>query len=296
MSRTKKTAGVSAEKVAVARGDGVTEPSSDEIIARARAEAYSDKDPARAFAHFRSIAEGVSTEGIAVFTGRPMVMLANVNAALVALAPALPRAVEQLRAPRLREVFEIPSLVLGLEFASQRVPATKMSAGEIAALFDEMSPLRAVTLDYLTVASNPLVQLVPETRVRTIREGAGKLDGAQDAVAIPGVFHEFATALEGKHPFTAAQLARLGELGAALLQQLKPGGATKGTSARPPEAVLRDQFGALVVERYDYLLVLAALALGKARADALLPALRSATHTATAVVADTPADPTKPTG
>lgn len=295
MSKTKKPAEVNAVKVAVTQGDGATEPSSDQIIERARTAAFSDKDPARAFAHFRPIAEAISTEGLAVFTGRPLVMLANVNAALVALAPTLPRAVEQLRAPRLREVFELPSLVLGLEFASQRVPAAKMSAGEIAALYDEMAPLRAVTLDYLTVASNPLVKLVPETRVRSIREGAGKLDGAQDAVAIPGVFREFATALEGKHPFTAAQLARLGELGGALLHQIKPGGATKGSSARPPEAVLRDQFGALVAERYDYLLVLAALALGKARADALLPALRSATNAAT-TAAETPADPAKPTG
>ena len=133
MSRTKKTAGVSAEKVAVARGDGVTEPSSDEIIARARAEAYSDKDPARAFAHFRSIAEGVSTEGIAVFTGRPMVMLANVNAALVALAPALPRAVaNSWKTPGIATASCAPSSLP----APSRIVRTRVSGTSCTSGFD----------------------------------------------------------------------------------------------------------------------------------------------------------------
>ncbi|HSN98950.1 MAG TPA: hypothetical protein VLS89_11715, partial [Candidatus Nanopelagicales bacterium] len=45
---------------------------------------------------------------------------------------------------------------------------------------------------------------------------------------------------------------------------------------RSAESILRDQLAALVTARYDRLQVLAAVAVGKRRADELLPALRTA--------------------
>lgn len=301
MVEKKKTKAAKAKGRSVAKAPinkkRAEELTSEELIAKARAEAFTTKDPAEALEHFRSEAAAVSADGVTVFTGRPLVMLANVNEALRVLAPVLVKAVDQLKRPRLREVFELPALVLALEFSSHRVPSAKLSAGEIAKLYDEMSPLREVTLKYLEVVSSKVVNLVPEARVRAIREGSGKLDATQDAVAIPGVFTEFDDALRGKHPFTDEQLAKLGELGALLLQNIKPGGATKAPAERPPEAVLRDQFGALVAEWYDHLLVLAGLALGKARADELLPALRSARREKSAPAQPVaPIDPVAPTG
>ena len=60
---------------------------------------------------------------------------------------------------------------------------------------------------------------------------------------------------------------------------------------RTPESILRDQLASLVVARYDQLQVLATVALGKRKADELLPALRSAVSLGAAGTADAPEAP-----
>ena len=262
------------------------------ILAEARAKAHAALDPAAAFAHFRPLAEAVAADGLAPFTGVPLVMLNNVQAALAVIEPSLPGAVRLLRGARVAEVLELPSLVMGLEFAARRVPSAALSAGDIERMLDEGSPWRALTLDFLEVLANPLVGIVPQARVQAIREGSSRLDRAQDFVSIAGLFAEYAPALAGKSPIPAEGVARMGELGASLLQVMKPRGARKAPAGRAPEAVLRDQFAALVEARYDHLRVLATVALGAARAGELLPALRSAaTTTAGEKAAPTPDAP-----
>lgn len=259
------------------------------LIAEARAMAFTETRPERAFAHFKPLAEAVDPEGLAVFTGQPLVMRANVQNALAALEPHLPAAVARLSDPHLREVFELPALVAALGFAVGRVPAAKLSAGEIERLLAEASPWRALTLKYLEVVSDPLLNLVPQERVATIRAGNGSLDRAQDCVAIPGVFAEFADALAGKHPFTPEQLERLATIGAVLVEQMRPRNAPAAPTKRAPEAVLRDQLAALVEDRYDHLQVLATAALGRRRADALVPALRASVATGGGGAVEAPA-------
>lgn len=247
-----------------------------EIIAAAKDAAFKDETPATAFAHFRSLAEKVPTANLAVFTGQPLLMRANIRAALQALEPHLEKAVNALRTPALQEIFELPSLVMGLEFALGRVPVAKLSTGEIERLLSEGAPWRELMLSYLEIASHPLIGLLPRERVAAVRAGRGKLDQAQDFVALPGLFAEFAPAIANKHPFPADKIDLLATLGGALVQNVKPGNTPTTITKRTIESILRDQFAHLVVERYDQLLVMAALALGKRNADELLPALRTA--------------------
>ncbi|WP_437616217.1 hypothetical protein WMF20_20845 [Sorangium sp. So ce834] len=246
------------------------------LIAEARADAFTDEAPERAFAHFRPLAERVPAADLPVFTGQPLLMRANVRAALDALEPHLPAAVSALREPRLKEVFELPALVMALDFSAARVPVATLSAGEIDRMLAEGAPWRELMLTYLEVASHPLLGLLPRERVAAVRAGAGKLDKARDFVALPGLFAEFAGALAGKHPFPADKLDLLATLGGALVQQVRPGNALAAVPKRTGESILRDQLAALVAERYDHLQVLAAVALGKRKADELLPALRAA--------------------
>jgi hypothetical protein len=250
------------------------------LIAMARAKAFSDVQPDRAFAHFRPLAEKVSTAALAVFNGQPLVMRANVLNALDAVEPHLPAALAKLAGAPLQEVFELPALVMALEYANGRVPVATLSAGDIEKMLAEGSPWRGLALKYLEVVSDPLLDLVPQGRVRAIRAGNGKLDKAQDFIAIHGLFAEYTDALASRHPFPADKLDRLASLGAALLQSLKPGNAPTAATKRSPESVLRDQFAALVADRYDQLQVLASVALGHRRATELLPALRSTVTTA----------------
>ena len=253
----------------------VSTPTPEELIAGAKTAAFESDDPAKAFEHFRALAEAVSTDELPVFTGQPLVMLANIKRALEAIEHHLPAAVARLRDARLQGIFELPALTLGLSLAANRVPGSKLSSGEIESLFGEVSNTRLLTLDYLEVVSNPQLGLVPAERVRTIREGTGKIDKAEDFVAIASLFREFAGPLTGKHPFSPEMLTRMGEVGAALLGQLKPGAAAVAAPKRTPESLLRDQFAQLVADRYDDLEVLTAVAVGRRKANDLLPNLRS---------------------
>jgi hypothetical protein len=268
----------------------VREGGTNAIIAAARAAAFTDESPAAAFHHFRSLAEAVPGEAVSVFTGQPLLMRANIKTALEAIEPHLGLAVERLREPGLKEVFELPALVMALDFASGRVPVARLSAGEIDRMLAEGAPWRELMLTYLEVVSHPLIGLLPRERVAAVRAGTGKLDKAQDFVALAGLFAEFAAPLAGKHPFAEAEMERLATLGGALVQQLQPGGAPTKTPKRSPEAILRDRFGWLVVERYDQLQVLATVALGKRQADDLLPALR-ASGPAVSPATPAPAEP-----
>lgn len=270
---TKKTKAAGMGTTDGARIDVTVNTDAAAAIARARAAAYVGTSPEAAFAHFRPLAEGVSPADAPPFRGVPMVMHAVVQQAIAAAEPGFAAAVGELRDPRIEEALELPPLVLALQYASGRVPGAKLSEGEIARLLAEQAPVRAAALDYLEVAAGPAVRLVPAARVAAIRAGKGTLDMAQDFVAIPGLFREFEEALRGKHPFGAAQLARLGEVGEVLLQQVRPASAPREASARGPEATLRDQFGALVTRRYERLLLLADAGLGRARAREVMPAL-----------------------
>ncbi len=81
-------------------------------------------------------------------------------------------------------------------------------------------------------------------------------------------------------------------------RDLVPGNAPAPIAKRTPESILRDQFAALVEDRYDHLQVIATVALGKRGADALLPALRTfvpaSSATTSEAVVDSTNTPVKP--
>jgi hypothetical protein len=290
MSKSKqKPARKSTKAKTPSKRSAIKEPPS---IAKARAAAFTDEHPEKAFRHFKPLAEKVPLAGLPIFTGQPLLMRANVLHALEVVTPHLPMAVAKLRSAPLREIFELPSLTLALDFAVTRVPVAKLSPGEIDAKLNEGGPWRELMLSYLEVVSHPFIGLLPRERVQAVRAGSGKLDKARDFVALAGLFHEFSDALCDKHPFPSDKLELLGTLGATLLQQVRPGRAASEAPKRAAEALLRDRFAALVEERYDALQVLAAVALGRRRADTLLPALRSGSAIGGAVREELPEEPT----
>lgn len=83
--------------------------------------------------------------------------------------------------------------------------------------------MRVLTLQFLEISAQ--LKLVPKAPVAKIRAGTGPLDGAQDGIAIAGMFHDYRAALEGKHPFSSEYLAAMAEHANWLVRQLKPTGA-----------------------------------------------------------------------
>jgi len=265
----------------------------DARLEAAQKRAFQSTDPAAAFAHFRAEAEAVTREGLAVFTADPALVLQNVKTAVSVLSPRLPEVALHLVDPPYATVLELPALALALLHAANRVPARKLSEGEIQEAQREVAPLRALTLTYLEVASDPLLGLLPTERVRKVRAGSGPLDLAGDAVVISELFEEYGESLHGKHPFRPEHLTRMAELGATLLQSLKPARAPSTPAERQPAAVLRDQFAALLVTRYDALRLCASAVFGPTQAAVVIPALRASSGQAPS--APTPAgDPAKP--
>jgi len=268
------------------------------IVATARAEAFQTLDQAAAFAYFRPLVAQI--ESPPPTAARYHLVRTNVFNAVAQVEPHLELAASRLVGAPIREVLELPSLALALTYAASRVSAPQMSAGEIAEALAALRPLREVTLAYLEVVSHPLVKLVPAERVRVIRAGTGPADQAQDGVSICGVFDEYAGVLEGKHPFTPAQLASLNDLGGSLVMQLRAKGAlpTPPPTATPADeaALLRDRLEALLTERYEQLRLLATVALGPKAAALAIPPLRSGDATSAPTPTPTPTEGDAPKG
>lgn len=273
----KKTAAAKPKSAPKSKPTPAQDPvsSAEAVIAAAQKQAFKDDHPARAFAHFQPLAAQVPTEGLVVFNGDPILMHANVKKALGVLQPHLPKAIARLHTPNLHEMFELPSLVMAVDYATTRVPTAKLSAGDIERMLAEGAPWREMMILYLRAASHPFLNIVPSERVNAIISGKGSLDKAKDFVALAGLFAEFEGQLKGKHPFPPEKLDLLSTLGGALVLSMRSGQTPKEVPKRSPEAILRDQMASLVVDRYDDLQVIAGVALGKRRADELLPALRS---------------------
>ncbi len=86
--------------------------------------------------------------------------------------------------------------------------------------------------------------------VAKIRAGSGKLDMAQDGVALADLYTRFAGDLAGRHPFTTAEITELREAGEWLVDNLTPAGARKPKS-KPTEAEeLRDRVWTMLVARH----------------------------------------------
>ena len=94
--------------------------------------------------------------------------------------------------------------------------------------------------------------VLPAAQVNKIRRGKGAIDRAKDCVDLAALFTENAEAIRGKSPVTAAEVKRAGEVGAALLNVLKPKGSPRDTKSKElREAVEdRDRLGTLLAQRY----------------------------------------------
>ena len=123
------------------------------------------------------------------------------------------------------------------------------------------------------------------------------LDLAGDAVVISDLFAEYGESLAGKHPFRPEQLTRMAKLGASLLQSLKPGRAPATAAVRESAAVLRDQFAALLADRYEELRLCASVVFRPSQAAVVIPALRASSGQAASAptAEETPAKPDMPT-
>lgn len=203
------------------------------------------------FEHFEPLARAVPEEGLEPFRLNIDVVRVNVLRGVEAIRPHEATIRRKLPECPVHEILEVHEVALGLLVAANKV-IPQASDGEIEARLSALRPLREAGLRQLEVFS--LLGKLDKKVPAKIRKGKGALDAAQDAVAIAAAFHDHQKAFGGEHPFSAAVLDKLSEDGTWLVKALKPKNAAKGAPAgRDPAAILRDQFGALLVSRYEEL-------------------------------------------
>ena len=107
--------------------------------------------------------------------------------------------------------------------------ALPVKRAEIDSKLGELLRLREAMLLQAEVFA--LVGIVPESLVAQIRSGTGMFDAAQDGVALADLYGAYRGQIAGKHPFSDAQIARVAELGHALMKVITPEGARASVSS-----------------------------------------------------------------
>lgn len=123
---------------------------------------------------------------------------------------------------------------------------------EIDSKLSELLRLREALL--LQAEVFVLLGILPESLVAQIRSGTGMFDAAQDGVALADLYGAYRGQIAGKHPFSDAQIARVAELGHALMKVITPEGARASVSSAAVKAMdERDRIYSLLLLRHGEL-------------------------------------------
>lgn len=197
---------------------------------------------------------------------------------IIGLKSLLAREAEAKKLPdtNLERVKQLPSQCLAVAFAAGRV--NDRPSGELRPKLARAAVLRRSLLraaDSLADAG-----LFRAKDVAAIHANTGKIDMANDCVALAALFTKNAAAIKGKTAITAAEVKEAGALGRDLLAVLKPSTAKRTRSAEAAsEANARDRLWTLVTQGYDQLWRACAYLYGRDAIDTHVPALQA--HVAT---------------
>jgi hypothetical protein len=227
--------------------------------------------------HFLPLARAIAAADIIPLRADVHVAYHNAKTGTDAVLAHADRIVRELPAVKLAELREIPQLAQGVIFAALLVEGSAPESS-IAADLATASPLRQVLL----VAAEALAasDYLPRARVKAIRAGRGKLDVANDCVALAALLREHAAAIAGKTAVTPEQIDQADVVGSRLQTRLKTRGVPRGQVA-PPEVQARtearDRLWTLLHHRWDTLWRAGAYLLGR-DVDEHVPSLYAREH------------------
>lgn len=204
--------------------------------------------------HFLPIAMKLADAEVQSCRADVPVALANIKLGVKAMcgdAASIARIEEHLPKIPINHLLDLPDVGRGLYFISGKVVSRVASAGEIARALNEISGPREQMLSQAEILAQRGV--FDKDRVAKIRANSGKLDQAKDGVDLVELYAEKAASLKGLHPFTQAELDKLGERSEWLLENLTPDGARKEARKRSAVENERDRFWTLVLQRHPLL-------------------------------------------
>jgi hypothetical protein len=181
-----------------------------------------------------------------------------------------------------------------LLFSALQVNRDAGSPGTIEALLGKAHPIRRKLLK----GAEALVEsgVIPDADLVPIRPGRGKVDTANDCVALAAVFRKHEKQITGKTAITAADIAEADEVGSKLQTLLKPKGTPADNRLEPALATAvetRNRFWTVVEQRHEQMWRIGAWLWGHA-VDEHVPPLQSRTLGPRAAAEPDPASPATP--
>lgn len=205
-------------------------------------------DRADAFAHFAALVASVPDEAIDPWHYDAELVRANAARALGALEPHLTGFEKKLAHVDFDEVRELATLAGALAFVDSRV-VPQASPQEIKKVQQRQRPKRKLALLQLEILRELELLAAPE-QARAGESGRGPIYEARDGVAATAVFEQEASAIAGKHPFSADWLKELRDDSNWLLAQLRPKGAKTDAPEMSDDARARGQLWTELVRRH----------------------------------------------
>ena len=222
-------------------------------------------------------AQKLPADKLSEYRADPQLAYQNVKRGVSNVLAELTRIKHELPLADIEAVRTLPQVTQGLIFSALQVNRDVGSPGTIEGLLDRAHPVRRKLLK----SAEALVESkeIPEADLAPIRPGRGKVDTANDCVALAALFRKHAKKIAGKTAITAADIAEADEVGSKLQTLLR----TKGTPAdnRPAPALAtavetRNRFWTLVDQRHELMWRIGAWLWGHA-VDEHVPPLQSRT-------------------
>jgi hypothetical protein len=220
-------------------------------------------------------AQKLPADKLSEYRADPQLAYQNVKRGVSNVLAELARIEHELPLADVEAVRTLPQVTQGLLFSALQVNRDVGSPGTIEGLLDRAHPVRRKLLK----SAEALVESkeIPEADLAPIRPGRGKVDTANDCVALAALFRKHAKKVAGKTAITLADIAEADEVGSKLQTLLR----TKGTPAdnRPAPALAtavetRNRFWTLVDQRHEHMWRIGAWLWGHA-VDEHVPPLQS---------------------
>jgi hypothetical protein len=203
-------------------------------------------NPTASYQHYLKLAQALPKDQLVPFRLDPQLALFNVRAGVASLLPSFAQLKTALPLLNFELLKDLPALCQALIVASTQVMGPQRSDGEVSALLAEARTLRSLLLS--VAAALVLGGHLPGQAVDKIRAGSGFIDLARDCVELAALYRKHPDCLQQQKLVDATQLDRAAEIGAELLDRLKPSGSRSTPARSDGDAVeARDRLASLLV-------------------------------------------------
>jgi hypothetical protein len=228
-----------------------------------------------AYDRYLAEAQKLPADKLAEYRADPQLAYQNARRGAENVLAELTRIKHELPFADVEAVRTLPQVAQGLLFSALQVNRDLGSPGTIEALLGRAHPIRRKLLK----AAEALVEskVISDDDVAPIRPGRGKVDMANDCVALAAVFRRYEKATAGKTAITAADIAEADEVGSRLQTLLKTKGTPTDNRPAPGLAAAidaRSRFWTLVEARHEMTWRIGAWLWGRA-VDEHVPPLQS---------------------